>query len=364
MMGLSSSASNIVYVGSYTQFRNKSQEEGISILRLDSATGALTRIGAVGGVVNPSFLALHPIRPLLFAVSETRGGQVCAFAVSESGDSLRLINAQSSHGDAPCHLIVDKSGRFVMVANYSSGTIAVYPIGGDGALQPASDVVQHVGSGPNASRQQHAYAHSIWQDPSGRFVLSCDLGCDRVFVYRLDAERGKLIPNDPPAGATRPGAGPRHLDFHPNGRFVYVIDELDSTLTVFAWDGERGALTEQQVISTLPAGYAGDTTCADVHVAPSGRFVYGSNRGHDSIAVFAIDEATGRVTPIQHESTRGQTPRNFAFDPSGSLLFAANQDSDNIVAFRVEQQTGQLTPTSGVLDVMLPVCIKFAGAQG
>ena len=363
MTGLSASTSSLCYVGCYTQFRDRSQDDGIYLCRLDTVTGALTRVGSAGGVTNPSFLALHPTRPLLYSVSETRDGKVCAFALDETDGSLRLINEQSSHGDDPCHLIVDRSGRFVLVANYSSGTIAFLPIREDGGLAPASETIQHVGSGPNPRRQTHAYAHSIWQDPTGDFVLSCDLGCDRVFVYRFDAGRGKLVPNDPPTGVIHPGAGPRHLDFHPNGRFVYVIDEIDSTLAVLSWDGVSGALTEIQSVSTLPAGFAGVNSCADVHVAPSGRFVYGSNRGHDSIAAFAIDEATGRVEPIGHQSTLGRTPRNFALDPSGSLLLAANQDSGGIVSFHVDAGTGRLTPSGQAVDVLLPVCVRFAGAR-
>jgi 6-phosphogluconolactonase len=260
---------------------------------------------------------------------------------------------------------VDGSGRCVLVANYTSGSVAVLPVGADGRVSPATYVDQHSGSSVNPRRQEGPHAHAIPLDPTGRFALCPDLGMDQLFVYRLDAAAGRLEPNDPPGARLAPGAGPRHLDFHPSKPWVYVINELGSTITAFEWDGERGALRELQTVSTLPETYMGSsssTTCADIHVAPSGRFVYGSNRGHDSIAAFAIDEATGTLTPLGHTSTGGRTPRNFAIDPSGTFLFAANQDTDTIVTFRLDAATGQPTPTGQVASVPSPVCLKIVQA--
>jgi 6-phosphogluconolactonase len=355
----SSSKATRVYVGTYTEPRPGQGEasEGIYVCQMDPQSGALTRESVGTGVVNPSYLAFHPTRPLLYAVSETTDGGVCALAVDPASGGLRLLNREASHGDHPCHVQVDRSGRYALVANYSSGTLAVLPIREDGSLAPASDVVQHVGSGPNERRQSHAYAHSIWPDPAGRFVLSCDLGCDKVFVYRLDLDSGKLIPNDPPFGVTHPGAGPRHLAFHPSDRWVFVIDEIDSTLTVFDYDASRVALAEIECVSTLPAGFTGQSTCADVHVAPSGRLVYGSNRGDDSIVVFAVDESTGHLSYVEHIPTGGRTPRNFALTPDGSLLLAANQDGNDVIAFRVDTTTGRLTPTGARAEFPMPVCL-------
>jgi 6-phosphogluconolactonase len=248
----------------------------------------------------------------------------------------------------------------VLVANYGGGSVAVLPIQEDGQLGAATDVVQHVGSSIHPTRQQEPHAHSITLDPTNRYALACDLGLDQVLIYRFDSAAGKLAPNDPPGAPLRPGAGPRHLAFHPSGRYVYVINELDSTLTVFAWDETRGTLREIHTMPTLPEDFAGKNTCADLHVAPSGRFVYGSNRGHDSIVIFAINAQTGELSYVGHESTRGQTPRNFAIDPTGTFLLAANQRSDTIVSFRINQETGKLTPTGQVTRVPTPVCIKVA----
>jgi 6-phosphogluconolactonase len=241
--------------------------------------------------------------------------------------------------------------------------VAVLPIGADGRVSPASFVDQHSGSSVNPRRQEGPHAHQIPLDPTGRFALCPDLGMDQVFVYRLDGAAGRLQPNDPPGARLAPGTGPRHLEFHPSEPWVYVIGELGSTITAFEWDGARGALRELQTVSTLPEAHPGsDTTCADIHVAPSGRFVYGSNRGHDSIAAFAIDEAGGTLTPLGQTPTGGRTPRSFAIDPSGTFLFVANQDTDTIVTFRLDADSGQLTPTGQVTNVPSPVCLKIAQA--
>jgi len=366
-MASQSSAAILAYVGTYTRTQGQAQGEsdGIYVYRMDPDSGALTLAHTASGVVNPSFLALDPRQRHLYAVSEVQetggqaGGAVSAFAVDPATGALTYLNQQPSHGTDPCHLTVDRTGRFVLVANYSSGSAAIFPIQADGRLGPATDVVQHAGSSVNPRRQQGPHAHSINVDPANRFALVADLGLDKVLVYRLDLDRGKLIPNDEPSAPLRPGAGPRHLAFHPSARYAYVINELDSTLTTFAYDETRGTLREIQSVSTLPEGFAGTNYPADVHVSPSGRFVYGSNRGHDSIVAFAVDAETGRLTCVGHEPTQGQVPRNFALDPTGTYLLAANQRTDTVVTFRIDQRTGMPVPTGHVAAVPRPVCVKI-----
>ena len=245
-------------------------------------------------------------------------------------------------------------------ANYGSGSVVAFPILEDGRLAPSSDFVQHVGSSVNQERQQGPRAHSINVDAGNRFALTPDLGMDKVVIYRLDLSAGKLIPNDLPFATVAPSSGPRHLAYHPNRRLVFVINEIGSTMTSFHYDENRGALEEIQTISTLPAGFTGRTSCADCHVSPSGKFLYGSNRGHNSIVIYAVDEATGRLSLVGHQSTAGRVPRDFGIDPTGTYLYAENQDSDTIVTFRIDQQTGQITATGQVTDVLAPVCMKFA----
>jgi len=349
----------LAYIGTYT-IRGS---EGIYVYRMDAVTGGLDYLSKTVGMSNPSFLAIHPQRRYLYAVNEVAqfegkaSGAVSAFSINAQTGELRYLNQKHSHGTSPCHVAVEPDGRFVLVANYSSGSACILPIGSDGQLGEATEVVQHHGSSANPDRQEGPHAHSANLDPSGRHVLIADLGLDRIMLYRLDPAGGRLVPHTQPWASLKPGAGPRHLAFHPSGHYVYVINELDSTMTVFAYDAERGGLKELQTISTLPQGFQGTSYCADVHVSPSGRFVYSSNRGHDSIAIFGIDEATGKLSCVGHEPTLGRTPRNFAIDPSGTFLLAANQDTDTIVTFRMDQQTGRLTPTGQVASVSMPVCI-------
>jgi 6-phosphogluconolactonase len=349
----------LVYVGTYT----KRGSEGIYIFTLSSA-GALACVGKATEVDNPSFLAFHPTLRYLYAVNETStydgapGGSVSAFAIGHQDGHLSCLNQQPSQGSAPCHLSVDQTGRFVLVANYTSGSLSVLPIAEDGRLGEATQVTQHVGSSADPERQTGPHAHSITLDRNNRYAFAADLGLDKIMVYRFDLKEGKLIPHDEPWVQTHPGAGPRHFDIHPDRQHAYVINEIDSTLTAFAYDEAGGTLEEIQTISTLPSDFTGDNTCADVHVSPAGRFLYGSNRGHDSIAIFEIDSRSGKLTSIGHESTRGRTPRSFALDPGGEILLAANQDTDTIVTFHVDQQTGRLTPTGHVTEVPMPVCIK------
>ncbi|MFQ5808091.1 MAG: lactonase family protein [Armatimonadota bacterium] len=351
----------LVYIGTYT----RGESEGIYVHRLDMATGELVSTGQAAETANPSFLALHPKAGFLYAVGELRqvegrpGSAVSAFAIDPETGGLTLLNQQLSGGAGPCHLTVDATGRYVLVANYGSGGVAALPIRDDGRLAPASDTVQHEGSSSHPKRQQGPHAHSINLAPDNRFAFVPDLGIDKVMIYKLDLGEGKLPPNDAPWAAVKPGAGPRHFAFHPTVRWAYVINELDCTITAFDYDASKGTLTQTQTVPTLPEGFEGTNTCADIHVHPSGKFLYGSNRGHDSIVIFAIDATSGKLTYIGHESTQGQSPRNFGIDPTGTFLLAANQRSDTIVTFRIDADTGTLTPTGHVANVPTPVCVKF-----
>jgi 6-phosphogluconolactonase len=345
-----------VYAGTYT---SRGRSKGIYVYRFDRATGGLTPVHEVGGVEDPAFLAFDRARRHLLAIEEIDEGGVASFAVDPAAGGLTFLNRQPTRGVHPCHLCVDPTDRYVLTANYSSGSLTVLPLGADGRLGPATQVRQHVGSGPNRQRQEAPHAHGVGFDPAGRFALAADLGIDRVLVHRLDTGAGKLIANDRPPGELPPGAGPRHLAFHPSGRYLYVNGELDSTLSVFAYNAVDGGLDRRQTRSTLPPGFDGENTTAEIAVHPSGRFVYVSNRGHDSIASFAIDAASGRVTPLAHEPTGGRTPRNFALDPRGQFLLAANQDSDTIVTFRIDPEAGRLAPTGQVAEAPAPVCVLF-----
>jgi 6-phosphogluconolactonase len=364
----SSSRPTHVYVGTFTRAEphGRGAAEGVYVCRFDASSGAMTLIQSVPDVSNPSFLALHPNQRYLYAVNAVpeidgqAGGGLSALAIDGETGELRVLNRQSTRGAGPCHVSVDRSGRYAMAANYTGGSVAVFPIQDDGSLAPASDFIQHVGSSVDPRRQEAPHAHSINPDLEHRNVLVCDLGMDQVLTYRLDRATGRLIAGEPSSVQARAGAGPRHLDYHPNGRFVYVINEINSTITAYTYDAESGRLDEVQTVPTLPDGFTGSSTCADIHVAPSGRFVYGSNRGHDSLVIFAVDEQTGKLDYVGHESTRGKTPRNFAITPAGDLLLAANQDTDNIVVFQVDQQTGKLKPTGQQVEIPTPVCLKFA----
>ncbi|RUL88351.1 lactonase family protein [Tautonia sociabilis] len=352
----------LVFVGTYT----RADDQGINLLAMDPDTGRLESRGVVARTENPSFLAIHPSGRFLYAVNEVvqyegePSGYVSAYRIADDGAALAPINEQSSRGGAPCHLVVDATGKNVLVANYVGGSVAVLPIEPDGALSPASDVEQHVGSSVNPRRQEGPHGHSINLDAANRFAVAADLGLDKLLVYRFDPEAGSLTPNDPPSASVSPGAGPRHFDFHPNGRLAFVINEIASTITAFRYDPEAGSLTEIQTISTLPEGFdSSRNSTADIHVHPSGRFLYGSNRGHDSIAIFRIDEADGTLEPLGHQETGGKTPRNFGIDPSGRFLLAANQGTDTVVVFRIDPDTGALEPTGHRAEVPMPVCIKF-----
>ncbi len=351
----------LVFVGTYT----RKESEGICVFELDSETGALSHLATATDVENPSFLAIHPSKQYLYAVNEVgewedgATGAISAFALDIDTGTLTLLNQQPTHGTAPCHVTVNREGTFAYVANYGSGTASVFPIQQDGSLEPASDTVAFEGSGPNPQRQQAPHAHSVTLDAANRFAFIADLGTDRLMSYRIDEVPGKLIPNKVPFYKEEGGAGPRHFTFHPNGRYAYLINEMGNTITALAYDPVSGTLERLQTVPTLPDDFEGSNTTADIHVAPSGRFLYGSNRGHDSLVVYAIDAADGTLRYVEHTATGGKTPRNFGIDPTGTLLLAANQDSGNVVAFRIDGETGKLTPTGEETEVSMPVCVKF-----
>jgi len=356
-------AEYMVYFGTYTGAKSK----GIYLSRLDARSGRLSAPELVAEIKSPSFLAVRPDHRFLYAVNEVSqydgkpAGSVSAFEIAPRTGKLTMLNQSSSGGSGPCHLIVDKKGRNVLVANYGGGSVAVLPVQSDGKLGAASAFVQHTGSSVNPDRQKEPHAHSIVLDEDNRFAFVADLGLDKVMSYRFDPEKGSLAPATPSSASVKPGAGPRHFAFSPNGKFAYVINEIHCTVTAFRHDPKTGELKEIQTVSTLPAGLAvqpGYST-AEIEVHPSGKFLYGSNRGHDTIAVFAIDAKKGTLTPVEHVSTRGKTPRNFALDPTGKYLLAANQDSNTVAVFRVDPATGRLSPTGQMLDVGAPVCAVF-----
>jgi 6-phosphogluconolactonase len=353
----------LVYVGTYTQ--EGSTSKGIYAYRFDPNTTQLTAIGLAAETTNPSFLAVHPNHRFLYAVNEIsnykgeKSGAVSAFAIDPATGKLTLLNQVASKGADPCYITVDKSGKYVLVANYTGGSIAVFPVLPDGRLGVTSAFIQHVGHGTNPERQEGPHAHSIDLSQDNRFAIVDDLGLDETLVYKFDSTKGSLILNDPPFAKADPGAGPRHFALHPNGKFAYVVNEMGSTVSAFSYDGSAGALRPLQTISTFPKDFSGHNDDAEIEIDASGKFLYASNRGHDSIAVFAIDPEKGSLTLIEYAPTKGQTPRSFEISPGGALLFAANEKSDNIVVFRIDSKTGRLTPTGKVLDVAEPVCVKF-----
>jgi 6-phosphogluconolactonase len=348
-----------LYVGTYTTGK---KSEGIYLYRLNISSGALKYSKTFEGIVDPSFLAVDRRRRFLYAVNEVTefggkpSGAVSAFSIEGSDGDLTFLNQQPSLGGAPCHLILDQTGRFLLVANYVGGNVSVLSIERDGRLGAATELVQHQGKSVKPE-QQGPHAHCVTQDHSGRHVFATDLGLDKIMAYEFDAKKGKLRANATPWATLKPGAGPRHLALHPGGRFAYVINELDSTINAFAYHQATGTLVQVQTISTLPGDFSGANSCAEICVAPSGKFLYGSNRGHDSIVVFAIDERTGGLEYVEHQSTLGKTPRNFTIDPTGTLLLAANQNSDTIVVFRIDRASGKLVHTGQQVETPSPVCL-------
>ena len=351
----------LVYIGTYTGPKSK----GIYAYRFNEATGKLTSLGLAAETANPSFLAVDPSLKHLYAVNEVQDyqgaktGGLSAVAVDNKTGKLTFLNEVASRGTDPCHVSLDKTGHYVMAANYTSGSAAVFQVLPDGRVVESTAFDQRTGSGPNHERQEGPHAHSIGVTPDNRFVLSADLGLDELLAYRFDAAYGTLAPNDPPFTNIHPGSGPRHFAISPDGKFVYVISEMGSMLTVFIYNAAHGTLDELQEISTLPKDFKGENNDAEVAVHPSGKFVYGSNRGHDSIAVFSVDPAKGTLTPVEVVSTGGKEPRNFAINPTGKYLIAANQNSDTLVVFRIDPKSGRLASTGEKADVPSPVCVTF-----
>ena len=354
----------LLYIGTYT---SSGKSEGIYVHKFDADTGNLTPLHTVKNVAEPSFLAINKDRKYLYAVNELveyegkKSGAVSAFAIDRKAGNLQFLNRQPSLGDAPCFITVSDNQKFVLVANYLGGNVSVYPIEKDGRLGASVDLAQHKGIGPNKDRQEAAHAHSITLDRNNRFAFAADLGIDKLMIYQFDDQTGKLKPNEAQAFyQTKPGAGPRHFAFHGSGKFAFLINELDLTITSLAYDEKLGTLKEIQTVPTLPAGAStAGVTCADIHTSPNGRFLYGSNRGHNSIVSYRIDEKTGKLEYIEHVSTGGKKPRNFAIEPNGKFLLVANQDSDNVVVFRIDEKTGKLQSTGITASVPVPVCLKF-----
>ncbi|HEV3306589.1 MAG TPA: lactonase family protein [Candidatus Sulfotelmatobacter sp.] len=357
----------LMYVGTYTQ--EGSSSKGIYAYRYDPSSAQLTPIGLAAQTINPSFLAVHPNHHFLYAVNEVgnykgqKSGAVSAFAIDHASGKLTLLNQVASGGADPCYITVDKTGKFVLVANYTGGSISVFPIRQDGSLGEASAFVQHTGHGTNPQRQEGPHAHSIDLSPDNRFAIVDDLGLDETLVYKFDSVKGSLTPNDPAFAKADPGAGPRHFALHPNGKFAYVINEMGDTVSVFSFEPANGVMHSVQTISTIPKGFTKQNDDAEIAIHPSGKFLYASNRGHDSIAVFAVDPDKGTLKLVEYASTKGQSPRHFEIDPTGSFLFAENEKSDNIVVFHIDTGTGRLKPTGKTLEVGQPVCVKFVPVE-
>jgi 6-phosphogluconolactonase len=356
----------LVYVGTYT---NKSASKGIYVYSFDPGTGKLTSLGVAAESEDPSFLALHPSGKYLYAVNEIdhfgaqKSGAASAFSIDPKTGKLTLLNQAATRGAGPCHISLDKSGKFALVANYDGGSVASFPVHDDGTLGEAADFVQHHGSSVNKERQEGPHTHWIGSSPDNHFVLAADLGLDEVLIYRFNSAKGTLTPDNPPYAKVNPGAGPRHLAFHPNGKFAYVLTELEDSVTAFAYKASNGSLSPLQTVSALSIlrkDYKGPKEAAEIAVHPNGKFLYASNRaGIDTISVFSINAAKGTLSLRDEYPTMGKTPRNFAIDPTGKFLLAANQESSNIVVFRIDSTTGALTPTGEIVEAPAPVYITF-----
>ena len=354
-----------VYVGTYTGGKSK----GIYLFRLQtqnlevSQNITLVPLGLVAETENPSFLEIDPKRRLLFAVNEINDGAVSAFSIQGDG-KLKLINQKPTKGAGPCHLVLDKSGRNILVANYGSGSVAVLPVASDGKLGDPTTFIQHAGKSVNPQRQEGPHAHCVTLDPANRFAFVCDLGLDKVMAYRFDAEQGKLSPADPPFVAVKPGAGPRHMVFRPDGKFAYVINELNSTITSFAYDARSGSLKELESLTTLPGYYDGSNTAAEIAVDRTGRFLYASNRGNESVVLFTIDPDKGTLTWVEEQNTGGKTPRHFGIEPSGKHMAICNQETNTVLASRIDKDNGRLKPSGVFAEVESPACAVFLPPPG
>ena len=346
-------SAQLVFIGTYTRTTSR----GIYALRLDPTTGALSEPMLAAESPNPSFLAFTPDKKILYAVSESNA-MAAAFATDLKEGTLRSLQApQSSGGAAPCHLVVDPTQRALVVANYHTGIVAAIPLHADGTLG-TPNVVPHSGHSVNPERQSSPHVHSVTLSPDGKFVIVCDLGLDRIFTYQLDAARAQLTLAS--FVATEPGSGPRHFAFGKDGRHAYALTEMGNTVNAYDYNSATGALTPRQTLSTLPPDFKGATTGAEIRVHPNGRFVYTSNRGHDSIAVFSIDPASGKLAVVEITACGGKNPRNFAISPDGEWMLCANQNSDSLTVLKVDAKTGRLKLTSNLARVPQPVCVLFA----
>jgi 6-phosphogluconolactonase len=347
----------LAFVGTYTE---KTNSKGIYAFDFDSATGKLTERGVAAESPNPSWVTVHPNGKYVYAANE--GGKksaITAFSVDAKTGKLTQLNQVSALGNDPCHLSLDKSGKYLFAANYSSGNVVVFPILADGKLGEHTAAVKDAGAtGPNKERQEGPHAHWVQPSPDNHFVFVSDLGLDAILSYRFDVAKGTLTSNDPPLTKVAPGAGPRHAAFSPDGKFFYVVSELNSTVTAFSYDATKGTFHELQALSTLPQGFHGRNDDAEITVHPTGKWVFASNRGHDTIAVFKVDPATGKLTAAGEYPTGGKEPRHFTLDPSGNFLLAENQNTDSVAVFRIDLATGTLTQVSKA-DVASPVCLAF-----
>jgi len=352
------------YVGTYTRQNSK----GIYAYRFRPSSGEVTEIGLAAETESPSFLAVHPNHQFVYSANEVanfegqKAGAISAFAIEASTGKLKFLNRVSSKGAGPCHVALDHTGKWLIAANYDGGSVALFPVHTDGTLGEASSFIQHSGSGANSQRQSTPHAHYATVSPDNRFVLVADLGLDEFLIYNLDRNKGTLTPHDPPFAKVKPGSGPRHGAFRPDGKFFYGLNEIVPSVVAFRYNAAKGSLEELQTISTLPDDYTGNKSGAEIVAHPSGKFLYSSNRGHNTIAMFQIDAAKGTLTAGNRTPTEGRTPRNFAIDPTGNWLFAANQDTNNIALFRIDQKTGALTSSGKVIQVPIPVCVVFSPA--
>ena len=342
-----------VYFGTHTAGPGK----GFSVSHFDTVTGALSKPAFLLETPAPAYFVIAPGGRRLYSCNST--GFVSAYSIDPASAQLKLINQKPSGGGDPSYISLDRTGHYVLVANYASGNIAVWALETVGSLGERTAFVQHTDSSVNPQQQLQAHAHSIRVDPTNRFALVADLGLDKLFVYKFNVKDGSLTPNDPPFVKAAPGANPRHVAFHPNGRWLYVLTEAGSTIMLFNWDTRRGALSEVQTVSTLPQDFQGRSACAEIQVHPSGKFVYASNRGRDSIAVFSVDAKTGRLILIQDVPSGGKTPRNFDMDPTAHWLLVTNHDSNIAMVFGIDQETGKLTPAGQPVDVPSPYCPRF-----
>jgi 6-phosphogluconolactonase len=347
-----------VYFGSH----GSGPHIGFSLAHFDTETGKLTEAVFLEEAVAPAYFIIRPDGRRLYTCNSFPGSSVSAYAIDPATAKLTLLNRQPSGGGDPSYVSLDHSGRYLMVANYLGGSAAVFALRRDGSIGRRTAFVQHVGASLDPNDPRHAHAHSIRFDPSHRFVLLADLGLDKIFVYRLNPKTGALTPNDPPYATVAPGSGPRHIAFDPRDRYVYAINQTANSIVGFGWDSNRGILTQFETVSTLPKGFKGENTGSEILMHPSGKFLYATNRGNNSVAVFSVQADTGRLTPVQYISTQGKTPRNADFDPTGKWLLVTNKDSNNAVVFRIDQSTGQLTQNGDPISVPAPFCERFLPA--